>query len=204
MVWISTEGPLVDFPMEELLLIILVRNLLKYLNLIDSQFYILLLWHFIYLFQEIYWEFLLLHPSQIPPHLEPESLEELILLPQLLASSMKQANIMYIVTIIYHDSDTIIDKNIFTVNHVHIQGQRYALSQQVINFETTLGQLRKMMSGGDLSRYLAKSIALVVIGSNDYINNYLLPSMYPSSYNYRPPEFANLLLNHYARQLVVH
>ncbi|KAL2454315.1 GDSL esterase/lipase [Abeliophyllum distichum] len=81
-------------------------------------------------------------------------------------------------------------------------GQRYSLSQQVINFETTLGQLRKMMSGADLSRYLAKSIALVVIGSNDYINNYLLPSMYPSSYNYRPPEFANLLLNHYARQLV--
>ncbi|KAL2490196.1 GDSL esterase/lipase [Abeliophyllum distichum] len=66
-------------------------------------------------------------------------------------------------------------------------GQRYSLNQQVINFETTLGQLRKMMSGADLSRYLAKSIALVVIGSNDYINNYLLPSMYPSSYNYRPP-----------------
>ncbi|KAG8378567.1 hypothetical protein BUALT_Bualt08G0150300 [Buddleja alternifolia] len=81
-------------------------------------------------------------------------------------------------------------------------GQRYSLSQQVVNFETTLSQLRRMMSGADLSRYLSRSIAVLVFGSNDYINNYLLPTMYPSSFNYNPSQFANLLLNHYARQLV--
>lgn len=43
----------------------------------------------------------------------------------------------------------------------------------------------------------------MVFGSNDYINNYLMPSMYPSSFQYSPPDFANLLLNHYARQIVV-
>lgn len=83
-----------------------------------------------------------------------------------------------------------------------LQGQRYTLSQQVINFETTLSQLRTMMSAQNLSSYLSRSIAVLVFGSNDYISNYLLPSMYPSSFNYNPTQFANLLLNHYARQLV--
>ncbi|KAL0437877.1 UNVERIFIED_CONTAM: GDSL esterase/lipase [Sesamum latifolium] len=80
-------------------------------------------------------------------------------------------------------------------------GERYSLSQQVVNFESTLSQLRMMMSGANLSKYLSKAIALLVFGSNDYIN-YLLPTMYPSSFNYNPSQFANLLLNHYARQLV--
>ncbi|KAI8526500.1 hypothetical protein RHMOL_Rhmol12G0001600 [Rhododendron molle] len=81
-------------------------------------------------------------------------------------------------------------------------GDRYSLSQQVINFETTLSQLRTMMSGDALTQYLSRSLAVFVFGSNDYINNYLLPSMYPSSYTYNPSDFANLLLNHYARQIV--
>lgn len=80
---------------------------------------------------------------------------------------------------------------------------RYTLSQQVINFESTLSQLRTMMSPGDLNTYLSRSIAVMVFGSNDYINNYLLPSLYSTSINYNPQQFSNLLLNHYARQLVV-
>ncbi|XP_027149868.1 GDSL esterase/lipase At1g71250 isoform X2 [Coffea eugenioides] len=81
-------------------------------------------------------------------------------------------------------------------------GDRYPLSQQVINFESNLSQLRNMMSGPDLTRYLSRALAVMVLGSNDYINNYLMPSLYTSSYNYTPSQFANLLLNHYARQLV--
>ncbi|XP_009599586.1 GDSL esterase/lipase At1g71250 [Nicotiana tomentosiformis] len=80
--------------------------------------------------------------------------------------------------------------------------ERYTLSQQVINFESTLSQLRTMMSPGDLNTYLSRSIAVMVFGSNDYINNYLMPNLYTSSINYTPQQFANLLLNHYARQLV--
>ncbi|XP_060175436.1 GDSL esterase/lipase At1g71250 isoform X2 [Lycium barbarum] len=79
---------------------------------------------------------------------------------------------------------------------------RFPLSQQVINFESTLSELRTMMSPGDLNTHLSKSIAVMVFGSNDYINNYLMPSIYTSSINYNPQQFANLLLNHYARQLV--
>ncbi|KAM3380916.1 GDSL esterase/lipase [Capsicum galapagoense] len=80
--------------------------------------------------------------------------------------------------------------------------ERYPLSQQVMNFESTLSQLRTMMSPDDLNNYLSRSIAVMVFGSNDYINNYLMPSIYTSSINYNPQQFANLLLNRYARQLV--
>ncbi|WCJ36676.1 GDSL esterase/lipase At1g71250 [Euphorbia peplus] len=81
-------------------------------------------------------------------------------------------------------------------------GERYSLNQQVLNFESTLSELRKMMNGTNLTTYLSKCLGVVVFGSNDYINNYLMPSIYSSSYNYDPPAFANLLLNHYARQLL--
>lgn len=86
---------------------------------------------------------------------------------------------------------------------MRMQGQRYSLSQQVLNFETTLNQLKTMISGKNLTDYLGKSIAVLVFGSNDYINNYLMPSLYSSSFTYSPPDFANLLLNRYARQLLV-
>ncbi|KAH6833957.1 GDSL-like Lipase/Acylhydrolase superfamily protein [Perilla frutescens var. hirtella] len=79
-------------------------------------------------------------------------------------------------------------------------GQRYSLSQQVMNFETTVRQLRPMIP--NLSRYLSKSIAVLVFGSNDYINNYLLPTLYPSRFFYNSTQFATLLLNHYERQLL--
>ncbi|KAL8482340.1 hypothetical protein ACS0TY_028494 [Phlomoides rotata] len=81
-------------------------------------------------------------------------------------------------------------------------GERYSLSQQVVNFETTLSQLRTMMTPSNLRTHLSSSIAVLVFGSNDYINNYLMPTMYPSSFNYSPSQFANLLINRYARQLV--
>ncbi|MCL7043118.1 hypothetical protein MKW94_022801 [Papaver nudicaule] len=82
-------------------------------------------------------------------------------------------------------------------------GQRFSLSTQVLNFESTLDQLRSQMgSGRNLTQYLAKSIAVMVFGSNDYISNFLMPSIYPSSINYSPEDFANLLLNHYTRQIL--
>ncbi|CAH2066729.1 unnamed protein product [Thlaspi arvense] len=81
-------------------------------------------------------------------------------------------------------------------------GERYSLSQQVVNLETTLSQLRTMMSPQNFTNYLAKSLVVLVFGSNDYINNYLMPNLYSSSFRYRPPDFANLLLSQYAPQLL--
>nr|GLL48161.1 GDSL esterase/lipase At1g71250 [Ipomoea trifida] len=84
-----------------------------------------------------------------------------------------------------------------------MQQERYTLSQQVVNFESTLNQLRTMMSPSDLNTYLARSIAVVVIGRNAYVNNYLLPFLYTSNFNYNRAQFPDLLLNRYGRQLVV-
>ncbi|KAJ4809997.1 GDSL esterase/lipase [Rhynchospora pubera] len=82
-------------------------------------------------------------------------------------------------------------------------GERYSLNQQVLNFESDLNSIRAVL-GTDRSynQFLARSIAVMVFGSNDYINNYLLPSLYNSGYNYTPEQFANLLLNHYTRQIL--
>lgn len=84
-----------------------------------------------------------------------------------------------------------------------LQGDRYTLSQQVVNFETTLGQLRSMMSPGNLTQLLSNSIVVMVFGSNDYINNYLMPNIYASRRTYTPEAFANILLNRYALQIHV-
>ncbi|KAB1210999.1 hypothetical protein CJ030_MR6G019610 [Morella rubra] len=81
-------------------------------------------------------------------------------------------------------------------------GERYSLSQQVLNFENTIPRLRLLMNGTSLDQYLAKSIAILVFGSNDYINNYLMPSLYPSTQKYNPPDFANFLLNRYTYQIL--
>ncbi|KAL0664780.1 hypothetical protein Bca4012_101618 [Brassica carinata] len=81
-------------------------------------------------------------------------------------------------------------------------GDRFSLSQQVVNLEGTLSQLRTMMSPQNFTDYLKKSLVVLVFGSNDYLNNYLMPNLYSSSFRYKPPEFANLLINQYARQLL--
>ncbi|KAK1287781.1 GDSL esterase/lipase [Acorus calamus] len=81
-------------------------------------------------------------------------------------------------------------------------GERYSMRDQVLNFETTLNDIRSMNPGGNLTHYLGRSIAVLVLGSNDYINNYLLPDLYFSSHNYTAPDYANLLINSYTRQLM--
>ncbi|KAF6169125.1 hypothetical protein GIB67_038622 [Kingdonia uniflora] len=45
------------------------------------------------------------------------------------------------------------------------------------------------------NQYLSKSIFVISLGSNDYINNYLKPGTYNSSSIYNPTEYAILLLS---------
>ncbi|RWR91206.1 GDSL esterase/lipase [Cinnamomum micranthum f. kanehirae] len=81
-------------------------------------------------------------------------------------------------------------------------GGRFSLSQQVMNFESNVNDLRNEMGPNNFTQYLAKSIALMVMGSNDYLMNYLLPYLYNSSHNYTPQGYADHLLNHYTRQIL--
>ncbi|RVX21675.1 GDSL esterase/lipase [Vitis vinifera] len=52
-----------------------------------------------------------------------------------------------------------------------------------------------------ISRHLSSSIFLVLIGSNDYAMNYLLPQFSNSSRLYNPEQFAELLLNELGNHL---
>ncbi|KAJ8539956.1 hypothetical protein K7X08_026345 [Anisodus acutangulus] len=81
-------------------------------------------------------------------------------------------------------------------------GERFSLNEQVQNFEDTLNQLKQQMEEQELMYYLAKSLIVMNIGNNDYINNYLLPSLYTTSSNYTPRDYANLLIKHYSKQIL--
>ena len=56
--------------------------------------------------------------------------------------------------------------------------------------------------GEDLGDYLRKSLFFVCIGSNDYINNYLLP-LSTKPLEYTPETYADFLLREFSRQLEV-
>ncbi|KAL4632830.1 hypothetical protein ACB092_04G079400 [Castanea dentata] len=81
-------------------------------------------------------------------------------------------------------------------------GDRFTLTQQVKNFQTTLNQLKSQMNAEQLSQYLAKSLVVMILGSNDYINNYLLPPLYPTTSRLKPKEYADLLINRYTQQIL--
>ncbi|KAJ4703734.1 GDSL esterase/lipase [Melia azedarach] len=53
-------------------------------------------------------------------------------------------------------------------------------------------------SAGD---YLSKCLYVVNIGSNDYIRNYFVPLLYPTSHLFTPKKFAAFLIHHYSRQI---
>ncbi|GAB2277243.1 hypothetical protein Dimus_011950 [Dionaea muscipula] len=83
-----------------------------------------------------------------------------------------------------------------------VLGDRYSLKRQVQNFQITLTQLREQMTETEMKDYLTNVLAVMILGSNDYLNNYLLPTLYPSSNLYRPEDYADILISEYNRQIV--
>lgn len=89
---------------------------------------------------------------------------------------------------------------------LNLQGKCLNLKEQVDLFEKTV---KSDLSGlfknpNDLADYLSKSIFLVSVGSNDFINNYLQPTLYDTSKRYPPPQFAQLLMNALSHQFEVY
>ncbi|XP_059291069.1 LOW QUALITY PROTEIN: GDSL esterase/lipase At5g08460-like [Lycium ferocissimum] len=82
-------------------------------------------------------------------------------------------------------------------------GERFSLNKQVQNFEDTLNKLKGQMEEQELKHYLANSLFVMNVGNNDYINNYLQPSLYSTSSIYKPRDYADLLIKHYSRQILV-
>ncbi|XP_019084193.1 PREDICTED: GDSL esterase/lipase 7-like [Camelina sativa] len=69
-------------------------------------------------------------------------------------------------------------------------GARTTFNGQISQFEITIElHLRRFFQNpADLRKYLAKSIIGINIGSNDYINNYLMPERYSTSQTYKTIE----------------
>lgn len=79
---------------------------------------------------------------------------------------------------------------------------RIPFNQQIQNFEATLDQITRNLRAPDVAQALSRSIFFVGMGSNDYLNNYLMPN-YNTKNQYNPQQFADLLAQQYAQQLTV-
>ncbi|XP_044510139.1 GDSL esterase/lipase At1g71691-like [Mangifera indica] len=77
---------------------------------------------------------------------------------------------------------------------------RIPFSQQIRNFQNTLDQITGNLGAIDLSKAIVRSIFFVGMGSNDYLNNYLMPN-YNTKNEYNAQQYADLLIEQYARQL---
>ncbi|XP_042477545.1 GDSL esterase/lipase 7-like [Macadamia integrifolia] len=75
-------------------------------------------------------------------------------------------------------------------------GKNLPLEVQVQLFKETVNNYlpRNFKTKDELLQYLSKSIFGVVIGGNDYINNYLKPEKYNSSHLYNAEQFSGILL----------
>ncbi|KAH9725367.1 GDSL esterase/lipase [Citrus sinensis] len=84
-------------------------------------------------------------------------------------------------------------------------GDHTSMNQQVAAFGETVLQMRRYFRGDNnaLNNYLSKCIFYSGMGSNDYLNNYFMPTFYSTSSDYTTKAFAALLLQEYTRQLMV-
>ncbi|KAD4888549.1 hypothetical protein R6Q59_034454 [Mikania micrantha] len=77
---------------------------------------------------------------------------------------------------------------------------RLPFNQQIKNFEDALDQITNNSGAVDVARVLSRSLFFVGMGSNDYLNNYLMPN-YPTRNQYNGQQFADLLSKEYTTQL---
>ncbi|EYU28214.1 hypothetical protein ABFS82_14G321100 [Erythranthe guttata] len=81
---------------------------------------------------------------------------------------------------------------------------RIPFNQQIKNFENSLDQITNSIVGApppaDVAQALSKCIFFVGMGSNDYLNNYLMPN-YDTKNHYNPQQYADLLAEQYSQQL---
>ncbi|WOH11973.1 hypothetical protein DCAR_0831469 [Daucus carota subsp. sativus] len=82
------------------------------------------------------------------------------------------------------------------------QGEVISFDQQLINHNRTISRVTAALSGDKkkTADHLNKCIYIAGFGSNDYINNYLMPNLYPNS-KIPPDQYAQKLINKYTQQL---
>lgn len=79
---------------------------------------------------------------------------------------------------------------------------RIPFNEQIKNFQGTLDKIKGRLGASKLSGSLGRSIFYVGMGSNDYLNNYLMPN-YNTRNEYNGDQYSTLLVQHYTKQLTV-
>ncbi|CAI8590939.1 unnamed protein product [Vicia faba] len=78
-------------------------------------------------------------------------------------------------------------------------GDIIPLRQQIKNHKTIVSKIIKELGGESKAKeYLKKCLYYVNIGSNDYLNNYFMPKIYPTSRIYNPEQYAEVLIKQYS------
>ncbi|XP_071935288.1 GDSL esterase/lipase At1g29670-like [Coffea arabica] len=83
------------------------------------------------------------------------------------------------------------------------RGDNLSFNKQMLNHRTTISRIASLIGNETSARkHLNKCLYSVMIGSNDYINNYYLPQNYNSSSKYTPDQYAAALIQQYLHQLM--
>ncbi|CAN0853656.1 GDSL esterase/lipase At1g29670 [Linum grandiflorum] len=84
-------------------------------------------------------------------------------------------------------------------------GVRVSFSGQVSNYQDTVSRIVDSLGGNDMAtaKHLSKCIYSIGLGSNDYLNNYFLPLLYPTGFQFTPEEYADDLIRIYTSQLQI-
>ncbi|KAK1382112.1 GDSL-lipase 1 [Heracleum sosnowskyi] len=80
-------------------------------------------------------------------------------------------------------------------------GEVFSFDAQLTNHNVTISRINDAEGNDQNAPFLNKCIYLVGFGSNDYINNYMMPQVFPASRLYKPDQFAEILIGRYTTQL---
>lgn len=95
-------------------------------------------------------------------------------------------------------------KELFFFSYLIFQGVVISLNGQLQNHKTTVSRIASILGDQEsATQHLSKCLYTVGFGSNDYINNYLLPQFYPTSRQYPPDQYAAVLIQQYSQKLKV-
>ncbi|CAK9149243.1 unnamed protein product [Ilex paraguariensis] len=83
-------------------------------------------------------------------------------------------------------------------DHLEIEwptGARFCLDDQLRHHETIISSITNLLGNKDTTtKYLSKCLYSMALGSNDYLNNYFLPILYPTSLQYTSEQYADVLI----------
>ncbi|KAL3820208.1 hypothetical protein ACJIZ3_006113 [Penstemon smallii] len=80
-------------------------------------------------------------------------------------------------------------------------GDRISMNRQLINHGITVSRIALLLRSTTINDYLSKCLYTINIGTNDYLNNYLMPRLYPTSVLFTPDQFAEVLIQQFSLQL---